>query len=315
MSPDRPALAALAAFAAALGGCATSTAPEPAALTVTAGACARTAASAVVERDGVRLSAVAEGQGPGVLMIPSLGRGPADFDDLAAALVRDGRRVIRYEPRWYGTSDGPEEADLFALADDAVAVAEALCGAPVDLVGHAFGNRVARATAAAHPLQVRGVVLLAAGGLTPLAPEVRAAIEGSVAQGLKPDAERLADLRLAFFAQGQDPAQWLTGWSPRAATLQSAATQRTPRERWWGAGRAPILVIQATEDPVAPPANGAALAAAAPGRVTALNLAHASHAMLPEQPAALAVAVTAWLRGNRDEGRLQQALDAQTRRP
>jgi pimeloyl-ACP methyl ester carboxylesterase len=269
----------------------------------------------VVERDGVRLAASAHGAGPGVLLIPSLGRGPRDFEELAAALVRDGRRVILYEPRWFGASDGPDTADLFALAEDALSVADALCGAPVDIVGHAFGNRVARAAASARPDAVRSVVLLAAGGLTPLSPSMLAAIEGSASQGVKPDAERLVDLQTAFFAKGQDPASWLTGWSLRAATLQAAATQRTSRERWWGAGVAPILVIQANEDPVAPPANAEALKASAPDRVTALRLDHASHAMLPEQPGALAAGVVAWLRGNRDAVQLQSLIDEQTQAP
>lgn len=277
--------------------------------------CTRTGTVITVEHEGARISATAQGTGPGVLLIPSLGRGAADFDDLAAALLREGRRVIRYEPRWFAASDGPEAVDLFALAQDAVAVADALCGAPVDIVGHAFGNRVARAAATADPDRVRGVALLAAGGLTPLAPDMVAAIEGSVAQGLKPDAERLSDLRKAFFAPGQDPAQWLTGWSPRAATLQSAATRRTPREAWWGAGRAPILVVQASDDPVAPLANGEALKADAPDRVIVLRLDHASHAMLPEQPRALAAGLTAWLNGERSTARLQRAVDANTHPP
>lgn len=277
--------------------------------------CTRSATTDLVTRGGAQLAARADGTGPGVLLIPSLGRGAADFDHLAAALVAAGYRVIRFEPRWFAPSDGPEDADLFALAADALAVADALCGAPVDIVGHAFGNRVARAAATARPEQVRTVTLLAAGGLVPLAPEVRAAIEGSVAQGLKPDAERLADLRLAFFAAGQDPAVWLDGWNPRAATLQSAATQRTPREAWWSAGRAPILVIQASEDPVAPLANGEALRAGAPDRVVALRLDHASHAMLPEQPAAIAAALTAWLGGERDPQRLQSGIEGSTHRP
>jgi pimeloyl-ACP methyl ester carboxylesterase len=301
--------------AAVVGGCTTHPSPAPAGPQQAGAACTRSGAAMVVQRDGVRLAASAQGAGPGVLLIPSLGRGPEDFDQFAAALVRDGRRVIRYEPRWFGASEGPESADLFALADDALAVADALCGAPVDIVGHAFGNRVARAAASARPDAVRSVVLLAAGGMTPLSPPMLAAIEGSVSQGVKPDAERLVDLQTAFFAKGQDPALWLTGWSPRAATLQAAATQRTPRERWWGAGVAPIMVIQASEDPVAPPANGEALRAAAPDRVTALRLDHASHAMLPEQPAAMAAAVTAWLRGSRDAAELQSLIDERTVKP
>jgi len=277
--------------------------------------CTRTGTVITVEHEGARISATAQGTGPGVLLIPSLGRGAADFDDLAAALLREGRRVIRYEPRWFAASDGPEAVDLFALAQDAVAVAAARATRLPKAWPTISTGAPHKASATADPDRVRGVALLAAGGLTPLAPDMVAAIEGSVAQGLKPDAERLSDLRKAFFAPGQDPAQWLTGWSPRAATLQSAATRRTPREAWWGAGRAPILVVQASDDPVAPLANGEALKADAPDRVIVLRLDHASHAMLPEQPRALAAGLTAWLNGERSTARLQRAVDANTHPP
>jgi pimeloyl-ACP methyl ester carboxylesterase len=263
-----------------------------------------------------RLHATVTGRGPGVLMIPSLGRGPADFDDLARAVARAGFAAIRYEPRWFGRSDGPEAATLFDLAADAAAVAAAACpGQPVTVIGHALGNRVARAMATSRPDAVASVVLLAAGGKIPIAPDVSAAIGVSASEGLKPDAERLAALRLAFFAKGRDPAVWLTGWSPRATELQARATRAQPSEQWWGAGAAPILIVQPTEDPVAPLANGAALKAELGARGHLVTLPHASHAILPEQPAAVASVVVAWLRGERSDAVLQRRIDRKATKP
>ena len=52
------------------------------------------------------------------------------------------------------------------LAADVAGVLEAVdCGAAAHLVGHAFGNRVARCLAVDRPSLVRSVTLLAAGGL------------------------------------------------------------------------------------------------------------------------------------------------------
>lgn len=261
-----------------------------------------------VAGEGVILRARTLGSGPPLLMLPSLARGPADFDALAAQIP--DHTVVLFEPRWFGGSDGPEAADLFALADDATRVLGKLCpGQAADVIGHAFGNRVARTLAARHPDKVKRLLLFASGGQSPIPPSVSAAIAGAAAQGETPDAERLADLRLAFFAKGQDPAQWLGGWSPRTARLQGAALRRTASSDWQTAGSAPVLVIQATEDPVAPIANARALQALAPGRVTVVSLAHASHAMLPEQPAALAAVTRAFLAGETDEARLQAVVD------
>ena len=72
------------------------------------------------------------------------------------------------------------------------------------VVGHAFGNRVARMLATDRPELVRAVALVAANvGHAPSPPEVRAAIRASADPSL-PDAERLAALQFAFFAPGND---------------------------------------------------------------------------------------------------------------
>jgi pimeloyl-ACP methyl ester carboxylesterase len=286
-----------------------------AALPFTANArCAMTQGWTTITEAGVTLRARTQGAGPPLMMLPSLARGPADFDALAAKIPN--RTVVLFEPRWFSGSDGPEDADLFALADDASRVLARLCpGETADVIGHAFGNRVARTLAARHPDQIGRLLLFASGGQTPIPPDVSKALSVSIAQGEKPDADRLAAIRLAFFAEGQDPTVWLSGWNPRAGRLQQAALMRTPNSDWQTAGHAEILVVQAAEDPVAPIANALALQARAPDRVKIVSLAHASHAMLPEQPTALAVLTAAFVAGETDQARLQGDVDAAIHTP
>ena len=258
----------------------------------------------------VSLRARVVGRGPPVLVIPSLGRGPADFDALSAFLVERGHAVVAFEPRWFGASSGPADVDLISLADDASYVLDKLCpGSQADVIGHAHGNRVARALASQHSDQVRSLILLASGGQQPIPAAITAAIGDSAAEGRLSDAQRLAALQIAFFARGNDPGAWLTGWSAQAAERQSAANRRTKDDLWQSGGSAPILVVQALEDPVAPIENAIALKALAPDRVRIVRLDHASHAMLPEQPKAIARVVDAFLAGTMGEARLQAVVD------
>ena len=55
------------------------------------------------------------GDGPAVVLLPSLGRGARDFDDLSTRLAEAGYRTLRPEPRGIGGS---------ALGPDAIAVPE-----------------------------------------------------------------------------------------------------------------------------------------------------------------------------------------------
>lgn len=275
--------------------------------------CAESSGWVRLEDDGRLLMARVVGDGPPVLVIPSLGRGPADFDELSNSLVRSGYSVVSYEPRWFGESRGPEDADLFDLASDSATVLDRLCpGTKAVVVGHAFGNRVARTLASARPEIVESLVLLAAGGQKEIPPQISAAIAGAAAQGERTDEERLADLRVAFFAKGNDARVWLEGWSPAAARLQAATTGRTTLD-WRTGGGAEILIVQAAEDPVAPPSNADALKALGGSRVTVVTLPNASHAMLPEQPAALGAVILAFLAKERSEANLQVLIDTAVR--
>ena len=72
------------------------------------------------------------------------------------------------------------------------------------VVGHAFGNRVARMLATLRPDLVRAASLVAANvGHAASPPVVREAIKAS-ANPAVPDAERLKTLQFAFFASSND---------------------------------------------------------------------------------------------------------------
>ncbi|MEE8363841.1 MAG: alpha/beta hydrolase [Dehalococcoidia bacterium] len=250
----------------------------------------------VVQAGAATVCVGVRGEGPPVVMHPSLGRGGSDFDDLAGRLAAAGFRAAAMDPRGVGRSRGPADGlTLHDLASDIAAVVGALGDDPAHLIGHAYGNRVVRCAAADHPELVRSVTLLAAGGLVPPEPEAARALARCFELD-RPLAERLADVRSAFFAGESDPAVWTDGWWPETARLERAATQATPLEDWWTAGSAPVLVVQGLEDRVAPPANGRDIKERLGDRAELVEVSPAGHALLPEQPEAIAEAVVRFLR-------------------
>src|SRR5580698_6210961 len=120
-----------------------------------------------------------DGIGPVFLMIPSLGRGASDFDDLSRRLVEAGFTVVRPEPRGIGKSTGKMSGlTLHDLAADAAAVIDSLGGKPVIVVGHAFGQRIGRTLTADRPELVKGMAMIAAGGKAPMKPGAQEALLG-----------------------------------------------------------------------------------------------------------------------------------------
>lgn len=251
----------------------------------------------MVTRGPARIAYGAEGRGPAVLLLPSLGRGAEDFAGIAPLIAAAGFRVLMPEPRGIGRSDGPmERLTLYDLAEDAAAVLEAEGTGPAIIAGHAFGNWVARALSAARPALVRGVALLAASITQTLDPAVRASIDGSFDPDLG-EAERLAHLQRGYFAAGHDARVWLTGWHPPVARMQRAATAATADQRWRRvADRHPTLYVAAAEDSIAPVPGLEALRDALGERVLLIVIPRAGHALLPEQPEATAEAVIAFAR-------------------
>jgi len=254
-------------------------------------------AAFIVARGETRIEVLAEGEGMPIVLLPSLGRGAEDFAPIAARLAAAGLRVLRPQPRGIGGSRGAMAGiDLHDLAADIAAVIEhARCG-PAFIAGHAFGNRVARMLATDRPDLVRAVALIAANvGHAPSPPKIRDAIRNSANPAL-PDAVRLQALQFAFFAPGNDATAWLSGWHPDVLVAQRIAGDRTSREEDYAAGAAPILYLQPDHDPLAHAEDAAEFKRALDDRVTIVTIPQASHAVVTEQPDAVAAALIDYAR-------------------
>ena len=250
----------------------------------------------IAERGDVRIEVLSQGRGPLVVMIPSLGRPAEDFDALSRRLAEAGYCALRPQPRGIGKSKGPMHGiTLHDFARDVATVIENNGGEPAVMAGHAFGNFVARTTAADFPKLVKAVVLLGATHVWPVPPDVRASINKSHDMSL-PEEERIRAMKHAFFAPGNDPRVWLGDWHEDVMHAEREATEATPREEWWHAGKAPVLDVQPEKDMMTPPETrnryrdefGA-------DRVTMTVIPNAGHALLPEQPEAVADAILTYL--------------------
>jgi pimeloyl-ACP methyl ester carboxylesterase len=244
-----------------------------------------------------QIEVYAQGQGLRVVMIPSLGRGAEDFEDLAAQVAAAGFRALRPQPRGLGASTGAlKNITLHDLAADVAEVVRHDGGESFVVAGHAFGNFVARTAAADYPKMVKALILLAATHTWPLAPELRESINKSHEMTL-PDAVRLKHLQHVFFAPTSDARMWLGGWNEDVMHAERAATDGTPKEEWWTAGSAPVLDVVAVSDPLSPPDSIACYRDQwGADRVEIVQIQNAAHALLPEQPAAVAAAVIGYLR-------------------
>src|SRR5262249_38075235 len=63
--------------------------------------------SELVRYDNIQIEVVVEGQGPAVVLLPSLARDSDDYDEVAEGLTAAGFRVLRPKPRGIGRSSGP----------------------------------------------------------------------------------------------------------------------------------------------------------------------------------------------------------------
>jgi pimeloyl-ACP methyl ester carboxylesterase len=256
-------------------------------------------ASEIVAYDNVRIEVIAEGSGPLVVLLPSRGRAAEDFDAVAAGIAKAGFRVLRPQPRGAGRSSGPmKDQTLHDFARDTAAVIRHEGGAPAIIVGHAFGNWVARMTAVDHPQLVRGVAIVAAAAKAYPGFEGAKALSEAVRKSgdpALPDSERLNYLRIAFFAPGSDASVWLKGWHPEVDEAQFLAGRATKQSEWWSGGTAPLLDLQAELDPFKPRAMMNETKEEFGERATIVVIPNASHALLPEQPAAVVDAIVTWI--------------------
>ncbi len=251
------------------------------------------------KRPSIQLSAIAMGEGQPLVLLPGLGRAASDVAPVAEILVDEGYAVLLPEPRGIGPSIGPLDGiTLHDLAGDVAALIEQWISGPATIIGHAFGNRIARTLAADRPELVSAVVLLSSSGKVQPTDEIAEAIRLAQAIDTPPDVRRAA-VHQAWFAPGHDGIAWLDGWSQPVMVAYLAAAAATPVEEWWTAGNKPVLIVQGLCDVAAPVGNGRLLKDELGERGTLVELPDIGHAMPVEDPHACARPILAYLRSRR----------------
>src|SRR5713101_8237328 len=257
-----------------------------------------------VEVGDVALECTSCGSGTPVVLLANAGCSVGYFDHLARALVTGGFQTISINMRGVGGSCGSlDGATLHDLAGDVAGVIKAIGCGPAHLVGHAFGNRIARCLAVDQPPLVRTVTLLAAGGLiTPTTGPIGTHFRNAT-QAKMNGSDCVTVLGARWLSPASDPKilAHVECW-PAVFIAHLATSRNVPLEYWWTAGTAPLLVIQGLDDEAAPPGNGHALREQLGERVRLVDLPRAGHFLLLEQPEAVARAVSEFLGADKVPG-------------
>src|SRR5437763_16139792 len=193
-----------------------------------------------IEIGDATLECALYGSGTPVVLLANAGCSTGYFDHLARALVTGGFQTISINMRGVGGSCGSlDGATLHDLAGDVAGVIKAIGCGPAHLVGHAFGNRIARCLAVDQPPLVRSVTLLAAGGL--IAPSIPIGTHfRNATQAKMNGSDCVTVLGARWLSPASNPkilAQ-VECW-PAVFIAHLATSRGMALEDWWGAGTAP----------------------------------------------------------------------------
>jgi len=101
---------------------------------------------------GATLECTIYGSGTPVVLLANAGCSTSYFEDLACVLAAGGLQAISVNMRGIGKGRGSlDGVSVYDLAADVAGVLETMECGPAHLVGHAFGNRVARCLAVDRP--------------------------------------------------------------------------------------------------------------------------------------------------------------------
>ncbi len=229
-------------------------------------------------------------------------------------------RLVVPDLRGFGGSDEAVPESIAALADDVVALLDAVhVAGPAVICGISMGGYVAQHVAARHPDRVAAVILVATkleadsaearAGRTDLAAKVGRLGLGILADAMIP--RLLADSAEARRAPGRADVESLlrrTILAQRVETVQTALAAlgaRPDMTEPLRQLRAPALLVAGAEDAITPPECLQAAEAIIPG-AKLLIVPAAGHMVPLEQPAVFNAAVLEFLR-ELPEGRLRAA--------
>ncbi|MER5223955.1 alpha/beta fold hydrolase [Streptomyces flaveus] len=162
---------------------------------------------------------------PPLLLLHGLAGHMGEWDDLAARLLADGHRVVRYDARGHAASTRrPRDMTRASCVADAVAVIEHLSLPPVTLVGQSLGGHTAFLTAAAHPNLIDTLILIEAGPSGP-SPNLPIEIGSWLDKSSVPFADR--DMMVAAVAELAERSYWTEWEQVRCPTFVVRGAQGT----------------------------------------------------------------------------------------
>lgn len=248
----------------------------------------------------VQIETIINGSGDIIILLPGLGGDASNFDDFAPLLNKEGYMTVAINMRGIGGSKGPlVDLTLHELANDIADVIKNLGEKPVNVLGWAYGNRVARCLAEDHPRLVKTVILVAAGGKVPPDEETSKTFAKLWTPSLTRE-ERLEAIKFSLFSPSTDMETVIQSMSgrkmwPEATQAQSKANIATPLKEWWNGGQAPMLVVQGIDDRMAVLENGQILKRDNGERVKLVNIEKAGHLMVYEKPKQVAKEIISFL--------------------
>jgi pimeloyl-ACP methyl ester carboxylesterase len=113
-----------------------------------------------IQANGLRFSYFEAGKGPLALLLHGFPDTPHGWNDLVPALVRAGYRVVAPFTRGYAPTEAPPgpSTTLDELAQDALALIQALGHSECVLIGHDWGAATAYLAAALEPKRIKRLV-------------------------------------------------------------------------------------------------------------------------------------------------------------
>lgn len=252
---------------------------------------------------GATLRVLDEGSGPPVVLLHSLTFHSGIWDAQAAALA-DDHRVIRVDLRGHGGTRWPDPSELTleTMADDVLAVMDALDLPPALVGGLSLGGMVALRVALRAPARVRALALLSTSGEVE-EPAVRDFYHqvNSASRGKPSDEATVALVMSLMFSEA-----FRKGRPDAVAPWRDLLMDPPDPEGVYFAGEAvfwrgdalaearsldlPAVVVLAEGDAAFPPGKGEALAEALP-RARLVRLPDCGHMSSVERPDAVTAAL------------------------